>query len=214
MLQSIDSCLNQTYNNIELIVVDDGSTDGTTETIKAYVGKKAKIIRHEKNLGLPQALNRGFSNAEGEYLTWTSDDNFYSETAIEKQLSFLKNTNCDFVYCDYYLFTDENIMHPRLVKLSDDPQLEKHNFVGPCVLYSRKVKDIIGDYDSETVLGEDYDYWIRASQVFRLVPLSLNPYTTIGNTLFTYAEPKYWEVKAVDIVISKNKKIQLLTDYA
>jgi len=55
--QSIDSCLNQTYKNIELIIVNDGSTDGTPEIIRSYEDGRIKYLTHEKNKGLPHALN-------------------------------------------------------------------------------------------------------------------------------------------------------------
>src|SRR3990170_3452478 len=92
--QSIDSCLNQTHENIELIIVDDCSIDNTPEIIKSYKDSRVKSLRHDQNKFLPHALNTGFSNATGEYLTWTSDDNYYAKEAIEKMVSFLKNRNC------------------------------------------------------------------------------------------------------------------------
>ena len=91
--QCINSCLNQTYNNIELIIVDDGSKDETPDIIKSYKDERIKYIMHARNLGLPYALNTGFRNAVGEYLTWTSDDNYYTKKAIETMLSFIKDKN-------------------------------------------------------------------------------------------------------------------------
>ena len=169
--QSIDSCLNQTYKNIELIVVDDGSTDRTPQIIKSYKDKRIKYIRHEKNKGLPQALNTGFANTTGSYLTWTSDDNSYFKEAIEKMLSFLKEKKGSFVYCDYYILKNNNFSQRRLYRLPDRVDLGNMNHIGPCFLYSRKVKETIGDYDPEVLLSEDYDYWIRVSKQFSMYHL-------------------------------------------
>jgi glycosyltransferase involved in cell wall biosynthesis len=74
--QAINSVLAQTYQNIEVIVVDDGSTDGTRQIIESY-GKKIIAI-HKSNGGVASALNVGIQHATGEYIAWLShDDIFY-----------------------------------------------------------------------------------------------------------------------------------------
>jgi len=194
--QSVDSCLNQTYINIELIVVDDGSTDETTEIIKSYRDKRIKCLRHKKNKGLPYALNTGFANTTGEYLTWTSDDNYYNEKAIEKMLDFLENKKCPFVYCDFYRFDEKNPGNIRKVNLPDVPVLKKHNDIGPCFLYSKKVKKVIGNYDTNVTLAEDYDYWIRVSKKFPMCHL---------------AEPLYFHrVHAKSLSICKSYEVKIV----
>jgi len=86
--ESIDSVLNQTYTNWELLILDDCSTDETPSIAQEYAEKDSRIFyyRNERNLRLPGNLNRGFSLAKGDYLTWTSDDNRYRPTALEKML--------------------------------------------------------------------------------------------------------------------------------
>lgn len=79
MKQSIDSVINQTYANWELLIVDDGSTDNTAAIAREYAEKdnRIKYYKNPQNMRLPKTLNRGFSLATGDYLTWTSDDNYY-----------------------------------------------------------------------------------------------------------------------------------------
>lgn len=170
--QSIDSCLGQSYGNIELVVVDDGSTDATPSIVHSYQDERIRYVRHKDNMGLPHALNTGFAAASGDYLTWTSDDNFYAHDAIEKMLSFLKNRNCAFVYCDFYRFDDHDPSRRRVIKLPDSLSLENENSVGPCFLYSREVLKAVGNYDPDAFLDEDYDYWIRVSKRFSMFHLS------------------------------------------
>jgi glycosyltransferase involved in cell wall biosynthesis len=88
--EAIESCLHQTYENWELILVDDCSTDATPQIIGRYVGRDPRIrsIRHASNKKLPEALNTGHAAAQGEYLMWTSDDNRLLPAAIEKQNSW------------------------------------------------------------------------------------------------------------------------------
>ncbi|MGB8218564.1 MAG: glycosyltransferase [Candidatus Methanoperedens sp.] len=204
--QSIDSCLNQTYKNIELIIVDDYSTDETPGIIRSYKDERIKYIRHEKNEGLPHALNTGFAETTGEYLSWTSDDNYYSMDAIEKMVFFLKNKNCNFVYCDFYRFKDENSANLMIVKLPEVLSLDNHNDVGACFLYSKIVKEIIGDYDTDAFVGEDYDYWIRVSKKFSMCHLA--------ETLYFYREHakslsllKFYEVRVVDILVRMKNEV-------
>lgn len=204
--QSIDSCLNQTYKNIELIIVDDGSTDKTHEIVKSYRDKRIKFIQHKKNNGLPNALNTGFANAIGDYLTWTSDDNFYVKEALEKMLSFLKAKNCDFVYCDYNIIKDDNLSNQNLNKLSANVRLENANHIGPCFLYSKRVKKIIGNYDPDTELAEDYDYWIRVSKKFTMFHLNQPLYFFREHKESLY-QTKYYEVKIVDYLVRLKNKI-------
>ena len=86
--QSIESCLNQTYKNIELIIVNDCSTDSTSLIIDEYLLKdnRVRVIDNHINKKLPASLNIGHSQIRGAYVSWTSDDNHYNENAIEVML--------------------------------------------------------------------------------------------------------------------------------
>lgn len=207
--QSMQSCLNQTHKNIELIVVDDCSGDNTPEIVASFDDARITVIRHHKNRGLPQALNTGFSHARGEYVTWTSDDNYYEEQALEKMLSFLRASQCCFVYCDYYLFDDNNPDAVRRMQLPDIPALTQRNSIGPCFLYSRTVKERIGDYDPDTRLAEDYDYWLRIAKEFAMchLPEPLYFYRQHPRSLTTVFSREY-EIKVVDLLVRlKNNSI-------
>jgi len=204
--QSIDSCLNQTYKNIELIIVDDGSVDETPEIIKYYQDERIRYLRHNENNGIPNALNTGFAKATGEYLTWTSDDNYYAEQAIEQMLSFLKRKNCEFVYCDYYVFEDNDLSNLNSVKLPDALALEKHNDVGACFLYSKMVKEVIGNYDTDAFLAEDYDYWIRVFKKFSMRHLNEPLYFFRTHTK-SLSVSRFYEVRVADILVRMKNEI-------
>jgi len=166
--QAIDSCLNQTYKNLELIIIDDGSSDKTFEIIEAYYqNKQIKYFKNEKNLGLAQSLNIGFEKSDGEYLTWVSDDNFYNNKAIEilvKEL--ISNPKISFVYSSFYQ-VDENGKIKRKIKSARPKELDIRNCIGPCFLYKREVYEKTGDYNSVFFLAEDYEYWLRVRTKFR-----------------------------------------------
>jgi glycosyltransferase involved in cell wall biosynthesis len=199
--QSLDSCLHQTHRNIELIVVDDGSSDETPQIVGSYQDPRLQYIRHVRNKGLPGALNTGFDRATGDYLTWTSDDNMFLPDAVEKMARFAKAGHHVFVFCDYYRFDGEDTSLGTVrVPLPDDPQLDKGNCIGYCFLYSRAVRDRVGDYDPNTRLAEDYDYWIRVSKQFPLAHLNEALYLTRFHDKSLYAT-RYSEVKVVDFLL-------------
>jgi len=177
----IRSCLDQTYKNIEIIVVDDGSIDNTAEVVTKFNEKDSRIILVKKeNGGLSSALNYGFKFAKGSYLTWTSDDNYYSKDAINSMLMFLQQHNCSLVYCDYFRFKKDSPSIIRRISCPDIDTLKQDNCIGPCFLYTRKIMEVIGAYDPETKLAEDYDFWIRVAKKFSICHLK--------ETLYYYME--------------------------
>ena len=102
--KAIESVLKQSYTDFELIIVDDCSTDRTTEIIADYAKQdsRVKVIRNEKNSKLPKSLNNGFKYATGTFYTWTSDDNLYKTDALKVMVSLLEEKpDVGMVYCDY-----------------------------------------------------------------------------------------------------------------
>ncbi len=100
--KAIDSALAQTYQNIEIIVVNDGSNDdGATEEIALGYGDKIRYFKKE-NGGVSTALNLGIKMMEGEYFSWLSHDDLYTEDKIEKQVALIENEN-DIIHCSTLL---------------------------------------------------------------------------------------------------------------
>jgi hypothetical protein len=166
--KSIKSCLRQTHDNIELIIVDDGSTEDIEGIVRSYADSRIKFCRHEVNLGLPKALNTGFRESTGTYLTWTSDDNYYATSAIEEMARFLQTyPELHFVYTEYWVIDEHDIVQ-RIEKTYTPYYLKFGNFIGPCFLYKREVYETIGEYNQKVSLAEDYDYWLRVSQQFKM----------------------------------------------
>lgn len=181
MRESIDSIIMQSYQNWELIIVNDCSIDNTAEIANEYVkkDKRIKYYKNEKNMRLPKTLNKGFSLSKGDYLTWTSDDNLFKQGAFEKMVAALKNNNADFVYASYETI-DENGNYIDYVQTNKMGKYEiiGHNVVGACFMYTRKVYDVIGDYEDKFLLVEDYDYWLRIFSKFNI--------TYIKEILYSY----------------------------
>src|ERR1022692_2808232 len=87
--ESLDSCLNQTFQDFELIVVVDGSTDNTEAILNSYSDPRLHVFK-QNNMGLPTALNAGFAQAHGRFFSWTSDDNIYLPEAMAVMWQYLQ----------------------------------------------------------------------------------------------------------------------------
>ena len=176
--KALQSCLDQTYRNLEVLVVDDGSTDDTPAVVAEFQRTDPRLRYHRQaNRKLPAALNSGFALSRGEYLTWTSDDNAFHRNAIEVMARELdQRPDVGFVYCDYEVVDGEG--HPlHRVHLRDPEALQEYNCVRCCFLYRRAVYEQVGDYDARWLLVEDYDYWLRVSKSFKMAHLpEVSPY--------------------------------------
>ncbi len=176
--ESIKSILNQSYQNIELIIVNDCSTDKTEEIIKEFEKSddRIRVIKNSSNLKLPKSLNVGFEQAKGSYYTWTSDDNMYMPNAIETMVSYLKDhPDISMVYSDY---TNINEIGDSIDKaeLQASKYLLVENVCGASFMYTREIAEEVGKYDENLFLAEDYDYWIRISSKGKIVHLPENLY--------------------------------------
>lgn len=161
--EAIDSIIKQTYTNWELVIINDCSTDNTLEIINKYavMDKRIRVYTNENNLKLPKSLNAGFSHAEGDYFTWTSDDNILKDNAIQTMAEYLDgNPETDMVYANYSLISPEGEVGSRL-NLMDPKYLLIGNIVGACFMYRKDIADRVGEYDANLFLAEDYDYWLR-----------------------------------------------------
>lgn len=161
--KAINSIINQTYSNWELIIVNDCSTDNSLAICKEYEKKddRIRLYSNKVNLKLPKSLNVGFSHAKGDYYTWTSDDNIMRENALEVMTKALENSNeVDMVYSDYWNI-DAMGKKISICRLQQPNKIVESNVCGPCFLYKASIAKIIGEYDENLFLAEDYEYWMR-----------------------------------------------------
>jgi glycosyltransferase involved in cell wall biosynthesis len=177
---SLESVLAQTYPHYELIVVDDGSTDATADVLVDYQQRYAFTVITQENHGLPCALNAGFAQARGDYLTWTSSDNVMLPDMLAVLVQALgEDPSVGLVYADRYLMDEGGRDLGRFNTPDYDPYLLLHaNLVHCCFLYRRECMARVGGYDPEFIYGEDWEYWIRISQYSRMkhVPQALYRY--------------------------------------
>ena len=169
--QAIESVLQQSYENWELIIVNDCSTDGTSRIINDYEKKdtRIRVYNNDRNLKLPATLNVGFGYAKGEYFTWTSDDNILLPQFLEVLKRYLDdNTQVDFVYSDY-IGIDSEGNELGIRHMLEPENMLYTNSVGASFLYRRKIYDEIGGYSPEWFLVEDYEYWLRVYKQYTMM---------------------------------------------
>jgi glycosyltransferase involved in cell wall biosynthesis len=168
LYRSVESILNQTINDLEFIICDDGSTDDTYNILKSIEKKDPRIvvIQNEKNSGLAASLNNCFRNARGEYIARQDADDYSVNDRFEKQMKFMKeNPDYDFVGSNCYLYNGKNIYGDLIKK--EKPS--KHDliadvcFLHPTILFRKTMLDRVNGYRAvkETRRCEDYDLFMR-----------------------------------------------------
>jgi glycosyltransferase involved in cell wall biosynthesis len=178
LAESIESVINQTYANWELIIVNDCSTDDTLAIASDYAvnDDRIKVYSNSKNLRLPNSLNKGFEYASGEYLTWTSDDNKYKPEALRVMVECLgNNPDAVMIYANV-TDIDSNGNVIECVNLKDPKYIFTENMVGACFLYTAEAAKRVGVYDPNLFLVEDYDFWIRMYKVGCILHIDDNLY--------------------------------------
>ena len=105
--KSIKSILDQTFNNFEYIIINDGSTDGSLKIIESYEDSRIKIINFSKNMGITAALNDGLNIAKGDYIARQDQDDISNPDRFMLQVEYLENNDVDLVDANF-IFIDEN----------------------------------------------------------------------------------------------------------
>jgi len=147
--ESLDSCLNQSFQDFELIVVVDGSTDDTEGILHSFSDRRLRILK-QNNQGLPAALNAGFAQARGRFLSWTSDDNIYTSEAMAVMWQYLQEHPQAAMVCTDCLIIDE---------LGRTTSYNNHTWA--CFLYRAEAAALAGPYRPEFALVEDVDFFLR-----------------------------------------------------
>lgn len=173
--EAIRSALNQTYENIEIIVVNDGSKDDTEKVCNKF---KDKIRYFKKeNGGVSTALNLGIEKMKGKYFSWLSHDDLYLPDKIEKQINYIEYMNDErtILYSDYLLINEKNDII-GVGKKNHDELLNKPEYSllmgsvnGITLLIPKIAFDEIGKFDVALRCTQDYDMWLKMSSTFRFV---------------------------------------------
>ncbi len=166
--QAIDSALSQTYKNIEIIVINDGSNDdGKSEEIASSYGEKIRYFK-KQNGGVASALNLGISKMRGKFFSWLSHDDLYKPHKIELQLEEIaKHDNKTMVWCDFDIIDENEAIIDSFTLYEENKKSDQFvvlsTFIHGCSLLvpSTLFKDA-GLFNETIATAQDNEMWIRA----------------------------------------------------
>lgn len=162
--ETINSVLSQTYNNWEMIIVDDCSTDNTDEIVKPFlVDTRIRYLKNKKNSGAAVSRNYALREAKGKWIAFLDSDDLWQPDKLEKQISFMKSNDYHFSYTDYEEIDEKSI--PLGVTVSGPSKVTMHGMYNYCWLGCLTVM-----YDSEYIgliqiddikKNNDYAMWLK-----------------------------------------------------
>ncbi len=175
--EAIDSALNQTYKNIEVLVINDGSKDsGATRNLALSYGEKIRYLEKE-NGGVATALNLGVKEMRGEYFSWLSHDDAYVPDKIKEQIEYLKKSDSNriILYSDFCFINEKSeIINYPLIKHVEPNSFRTYFIMGGLIngctlLIPKFCFDECGTFKENLRATQDYDLWFRFSTKFRFV---------------------------------------------
>lgn len=172
--EALESILNQTYKNLEIVLVDDGSTDRSVEIIKSYHDDRIRLVQNEKNMGIPYTRNVGLKEAKGKYLAIMDSDDIAMPNRIERQIDYLeKNPDIDAVGSYYIQFGDvaEKKVTPKYSKPEElkimlmfyNPIANPSATIRMETLEKHHIK-----YNLDFFVAQDYQLWVQLAKVGKL----------------------------------------------
>lgn len=189
---AIDSALNQTYKNIEIIVVNDGSTDnGETEKVAKSYGNKIRYI-HKENGGVSSALNTGIKNMKGNYFAWLSHDDTYYSNHIEENINFLRYHSDDKIIpysCFDFIDKDGKINMPmtimagihiynyKLTLYTNYSCVLRGEVNGGNVLIPREAFEECGYFQEGNKITQEKDMWARLIKKYKFINVPIITYS-------------------------------------
>jgi alpha-1,3-rhamnosyltransferase len=174
--EALQSVINQTYTNIQLIVIDDGSTDNSVEVIKELKQNFDFVFETQSNIGLSSTLNKGITKyAKGKYIAILASDDIWQENKLSIQVKFLENNKDFAMVCSnafivnsqseivdkfYNNFTNPNISFTEIA-------LGRKIIPALTVIIRKEIFDFVGLFD-KNLLIEDWDMWLRISYKYKV----------------------------------------------
>ena len=191
--RAIDSVLEQTYSEWELIIIDNHSSDQTDYLIRNYHNSKIKLYKTNNDGNIAKSRNLGISHAQGELIAFLDSDDWWNPRKLEYSLKYLQTYNADVVYHDLYKVNSKKqnkyfkkIKTRNLISPIFKDLLQNGNAIAnSSVVVKKQLLEKIGliSEDQEKITWEDYDTWLRLAKIteaFKRIPQTLG-YCLIGD---------------------------------
>lgn len=162
--ETIQSVLAQTYQNWELLFVDDCSTDNSLEIVSAYKDKRIRIFQNECNSGAATSRNKALREAKGKWIAFLDSDDVWENDKLEKQLNYMVVNNYDFTYTRYVRIDDES--NPMGVEITGPREIGKHemfryNYLGCLTVIYNSEKTGVIQIEPSLKNRNDYAIWLK-----------------------------------------------------
>lgn len=172
--EAIESVLNQTFRDFELLIINDGSLDDTHSVVSSYKDARIRLINLEENRGVAHCRNLALQQARGEFIAWTDSDDLNEPTRFEKQLNFLQN-NLDFGGCGTWLSRFKDSKTYYVTKAFKSSEKIKASLLfkpasvpnATAMLRLSEIKKYNLKYDEGLQISEDYDFIFNCSQYLK-----------------------------------------------
>jgi len=166
--RAIDSVVRQTYNNYEIILIDDGSTDDVSPVFEKIKTITSALLLKQNNRGPSSARNKGIENSNGEYIAFLDSDDTWSTEKLSLQVEFMRNNNYLFSHTSYFR-EDEKLKNNSIIRsgLSNYkyPFIAFHCMIAtPTVIVYRSLLSSHNKFDESILVGEDTVLWIEISK--------------------------------------------------
>jgi glycosyltransferase involved in cell wall biosynthesis len=197
--EAVDSAFGQTLDGVEVIVVDDGSTDPATRSVLDELRSTRMTVVRQPNGGLPSARNQGIAVARGRYVCCLDADDRLGPTYLEKAIALLEaDRGVGFVYSWVQIFGDEDsVWHTEPFDLAE---LRQRNFISVSAVFRRDDWEMIGGFAEDMREGyEDWEFWLRLGASGRrgvLIPEPLFEHRLHGRTMIFEAHDRHDELVA------------------
>jgi glycosyltransferase involved in cell wall biosynthesis len=213
--EAIQSALNQTFQDYEIIVVNDGSTDNTSEIISHYQGQIIDI--YQENRGLSGARNTAIANARGEFIALLDSDDVWLPEFLEKTVALLSNDPQASMVCSGYSFIDSQGNEIGVPNLKVAPP----NLVPSAVIFRKSLATEVGLFDEEIGPVADTALWMRLLSIGSLmcIPEALIKYRRHSSnmskdpTTMVLALTKYYEKRYGPLDITRDNEVQKIAAY-
>lgn len=201
--ETFNSAKSQSYDNIEIIVVDDGSTDETTEKELNNIERQGGIVIRKDNGGVSSARNIGIKESSGKYIIFLDGDDLLEPNYVEEMMKIKEMfPEAGIVYSNTLLFGEKNYIRPLGTPTYEKLLIYNHYFVVTCLLEKKRIKETNG-FDEKMLYGvEDWEFFIRYCYKGMKV-------VRINKPLFKYRIRKHSRTGSINESIRKTLSMRL-----
>jgi len=212
LARAVKSVLNQTYQDFELIIVDDGSTDGTKEVVAGFNDVRIRYVRHEENRGEAAARNTGIKAAMCDYIAYQDSDDEWLPEKLAKQMELLETAPSEVgvIYTGFWKTENHGRTYIPFSWVSQKngdihKELLKGNFIGsPVVLIKKKCFDTAGLFDERLRNLVDWEMWLRISKRYHFRCVD-EPLVVAHYDVDNVSDNPASLIEAIELVLEKNR---------